>query len=307
VASAASRRGRNEPEPRPIIVKKVIEAGHGGHHGGAWKVAYADFVTAMMAFFLLLWLLGTTDEQKRKGLADYFTPTLVEMRQEGAGSNGMLGGDSIVAADNYPHKATQTGTRSITIPKAATGGTLEGEEGERMRDKQRFERLKKQLIERMERTPGLDKLKQNVRFTDTLDGLRIDIVDEADFSMFKVGTHELVPQARRLIREVAQVVEAVPNEIIVRGHTDALPYAAGRTTNNWTLSTARAEATRAALAEAAIPAARFARIEGVADREPYVPANLYDPRNRRMSITLAWRRDQQPRAVAAARTRRNPA
>ncbi|MEQ1688778.1 MAG: flagellar motor protein MotB, partial [Sphingopyxis sp.] len=93
---------------RPIIVKKVIEAGHAAHHGGAWKIAYADFVTAMMAFFLLMWLLGMTDDEKRKGLADYFAPTLVEMRQGSAGSNGLLGGDSIVSADNYPHRAGQT-------------------------------------------------------------------------------------------------------------------------------------------------------------------------------------------------------
>ena len=117
---ATRAKGRNEPEPRPIIVKKIVEAPHGAHHGGAWKVAYADFVTAMMAFFLLLWLLGMTDEQKRKGIADYFTPTLVELKQNSAGSNGLLGGDSLIAADNYPHKAAQTGNRSIVIPKATT-------------------------------------------------------------------------------------------------------------------------------------------------------------------------------------------
>src|SRR3546814_20628540 len=84
MATAANKRGKNEPEPRPIIVKKIVEEGHGGHHGGAWKVAYADFVTAMMAFFLLLWILGATDEAKRKGLADYFNPTLVELRDNSA-------------------------------------------------------------------------------------------------------------------------------------------------------------------------------------------------------------------------------
>ena len=106
---------------RPIIVKKVIEEAHGGHHGGAWKVAYADFVTAMMAFFLLMWLLGATTEKQRKALADYFAPTIVKTKQESAGSNGMFGGDSIIAADNYPHRAGQTGTRSITIPRDVVG------------------------------------------------------------------------------------------------------------------------------------------------------------------------------------------
>ena len=105
-----AKRRRNEPPPPPVIVKKVIVADGGGHHGGAWKVAYADFVTAMMAFFLLLWLLGATQEDQRKGLADYFTPTLVKLREESAGANGMLGGDWIVAGDNYPNRLGLTGT-----------------------------------------------------------------------------------------------------------------------------------------------------------------------------------------------------
>src|ERR1700741_705932 len=101
MASAVSKRGKNEPEPRPIIVKKIVQEAHAGHHGGAWKVAYADFVTAMMAFFLLLWILGATNEKQRRGIADYFTPTLVEMRQKSAGSNGPFGGDSIISKDHY--------------------------------------------------------------------------------------------------------------------------------------------------------------------------------------------------------------
>src|SRR5207237_1751118 len=122
MASAALKRGRNDPAPPPpIIVKKVIEAAHGAHHGGAWKIAYADFVTAMMAFFLLLWLLGATDEDQRRGLADYFTPTLIEYKQNSAGSNGILNGDSIVSADSYRHRAGQTGTRTITVTLSATG------------------------------------------------------------------------------------------------------------------------------------------------------------------------------------------
>lgn len=278
--------GHNEPPPRPIIIKKIIAEAHEGHHGGAWKVAYADFVTAMMAFFLLLWLLGMTDDEKRKGIADYFTPTLIEYKQNSAGSNGVLGGDSLIAQDNYPHRAAQTGNRSIVIPKAATGGPREGEA--RSRDRQRFDALKKALNERMERTPELRKLKPNVRFVETREGLRIDLVDEADFSMFNLSTDRLLPEARNLIGTVAKVVADVPNQIIVRGHTDALPYAAGKSMNNWMLSTARAEATRATLAGSGVGGDRFARIEGVADREPYIAKDRHDPRNRRMSIILAW-------------------
>ena len=115
------QRAGNEPEPRPIIVKKIIVDGHGGHHGGAWKVAYADFVTAMMAFFLLMWLLGATTEKQRKALTDYFTPTLIELKMASAGSTGLFGGDSIVAKENYP----------TTGGQGNMGGKAEGEGGER--------------------------------------------------------------------------------------------------------------------------------------------------------------------------------
>ncbi|SMF72409.1 flagellar motor protein MotB [Allosphingosinicella indica] len=286
--ATAAKKGHNQPEVRPIIVKKVIADGHGGHHGGAWKVAYADFVTAMMAFFLLLWILGATDEDKRRGIADFFTPTLVEFKQKSAGSNGPLGGDSIIADDNYPHKASQTGERGITIPKSAVGGPQAGDAG-RAEDKARFERLKQALLQKMEQKPALRALKKNIRFTDSTEGLRIDLVDEADFSMFRLATDQMLPQARALIGEVAEVIDDVPNPVIVRGHTDSLPYASGQTMNNWMLSTARAEATRAALSQGGVQVDRFVRIEGVADREPFVAADRYDPRNRRMSITLAWR------------------
>jgi chemotaxis protein MotB len=283
-----AKRGKNEPEPRPIIIKKIIADGHGGHHGGAWKVAYADFVTAMMAFFLLLWILGATTEKQRKGIADYFTPTLVEMRQKSAGSNGPFGGDSIIAKDNYPHKPQQTGTKSLTIPKDTTGGQKEGASALRSSDKARMKEMKQELMERMKKDAGLAKLAKNIRFTETREGLRIDLVDEADFSMFSLGTNTLLPDARKLIKEVATLITSAPNDVIIRGHTDALPYAKGRMANNWTLSSFRAEATRQALMDSGVPNSQFARIEGVADREPYVPEDIYDPRNRRMSITLAW-------------------
>ena len=286
--AAPAKRGKNEPEPRPIIVKKIIVEGHGGHHGGAWKVAYADFVTAMMAFFLLLWILGATTEKQRKGIADYFAPTLIEMRLKSAGSNGPFGGDSVIAKDNYPHRATQTGSKSMTIPKDASGGASESQKADRIKDQVRFGFLKKQLMQKIMSDPNLRKFAQNIRFTDTREGLRIDLVDKSDFSMFGLGTDRLLPDAYKLMGQVAQVIGGVPNGVIVRGHTDALPYAAGRSVNNWTLSAARAEATRKALADQGVPPARFQRIEGVADREPFIPQDRYDPRNRRMSITLAW-------------------
>jgi chemotaxis protein MotB len=132
---------------RPVIVKKVYEAAHGGHHGGAWKVAYADFVTAMMAFFLLMWLLGATTEKQRKALADYFAPTLVAQKQDSAGGSGFFGGDSIVSVDKYPNRAGQTGTRSMTIPRDATGGPKEASGVGK--DRVKFEQLKQSLAAKL--------------------------------------------------------------------------------------------------------------------------------------------------------------
>ena len=266
----------------PIIVKKVIVQG-GGHHGGAWKVAYADFVTAMMAFFLLMWLLGATTEDQRKGLADYFTPTLVKMRENSAGSDGMLGGSSIVDADNYPHAAGQTGTQAITIPRGATGGTSEG--GAEAQERRRMA-VAQEIRERIEAIERLRRLSSQVRVMRTPEGIRIDLVDDADFSMFHLGSTVLVPEARELIGIIGETVASDGAQMIVRGHTDALPWRGGAGANNWSLSTGRAEATRQQLMVSGVAEARFDRIEGVADRELLVASDPADPRNRRMSILL---------------------
>lgn len=280
---------------RPIIVKKIIVADeHGGHHGGAWKVAYADFVTAMMAFFLLMWLLGATDEKDRKAIADYFTPTLVELKAGSAGANGIMGGESIMSRDNYPNRAGQTGSQTITIPQDATGVEDVGGKSDRSAQKAKFEELKEKLEEQLQKRADMRELLKNVRFTDTREGLRIDLVDEANFSMFNLSTDTLVPRARELLREVAKAVDSMPNPVVVRGHTDALPYASGKTMNNWMLSTARAEATRRALLDGGVDDARIQRIEGVADKEPYNPGDKYDPKNRRMSITLVFMDQASP-------------
>ncbi len=276
---ASSARGKNEPPP-PVIVKKVVMAAEGGHHGGAWKVAYADFVTAMMAFFLLLWLLGATEENQRKGIADYFTPTLVKMREESAGSDGMLGGSSITDVDNYPNRAGQTGTRSLTIPRDTTGGVKEGASRQKT-----IELMKDRLEKKLSKSQRLLRLTRQVRLVDTSQGIRIDLVDDADFSMFQLGTTVLTTDAAHLVDAVAQAVAPEAGGLTIRGHTDALPWKNGAG-NNWALSAGRAEATRQALMRNGLPASRFRRIEGVADRELLVRDNPEDPRNRRISILM---------------------
>ncbi|MCJ2184362.1 OmpA family protein [Novosphingobium sp. 1949] len=273
-------RKKDEPLP-PIIVKKVTVVA-GGHHGGAWKVAYADFVTAMMAFFLLLWILGATTEKQRKGIADYFTPTLVQTRKQSAGSaNGLLGGSSLTDADNYPHAMGQTGTKALTIPRGPTGGAKEGD-----KPIKRTARAKESLEQKLRSSERLRRLAKQVRLVDTTQGVRIDLVDDADFAMFRLGTTVLTPDASELLNAIAEAVGPNAAQLTIRGHTDALPFLPGTTGNNWSLSAGRAEATRQALIRDGLPEDRFRRIEGVADKELLIPKDPNDPRNRRISITL---------------------
>ena len=288
-----------EATVRPIIVKKVtVQAA--GHHGGAWKVAYADFVTAMMAFFLLLWLLGATDDEQRKGIADYFSPTLVDKKSKTAGGTGLFGGESIVSADRYPKAGGQTGTRALTVPMGATGGEHEGSSAGRVgltaedaRD-ERLAALKRNVLGTMAARPDLVALVRQVRFVRTPDGLRIDLMDDAAFSMFKLGTTVFEPRALALMAVIAGSLKDGAQPLSIRGHTDGLRFSARGPVNNWTLSAGRSEATRRELIRNGVAETRFARIEGVADREPIVADDRDDPRNRRVSIELMDRSGPPP-------------
>jgi chemotaxis protein MotB len=277
--------GKNEI-PAPIIVKKITIVA-AGHHGGAWKVAYADFVTAMMAFFLLMWLLGATTEKQRKGLADYFTPSLVKMRSGSAGSNGLLGGSSLTDPDHYPNRKGQSGTRSMTIPRDASGGAKEG-----ANNVKKASAMQAKIQARMSATEQLKKLARILKVTPTPEGIRIDMVDDADFSMFQLGTTILTPDAVQLLHALGAVLKDEAGVLTIRGHTDALQWRrgdgiTGAATNNWSLSAGRAEATRQELLRAGIVEPRFKRIEGVADREPLVADHPDDARNRRIAILIA--------------------
>ncbi|MFA5967698.1 MAG: flagellar motor protein MotB [Sphingomonas sp.] len=294
---AAARAPHGNNQPTKIIVKKVYIEGHGGHHGGAWKVAYADFVTAMMAFFLLMWLLGATSEKQRKSIADYFSPTLIQLKQGSAGSNGLFGGASLTDKDNYPNRASQTGTRSMTIPADSTGGkdVGSGPQGTlrnkqlNAEDKKNFARIQRMLSAAIAANPKLQRLSSHVRFVPTRDGLRIDLVDNADYSMFALGTTALEPEADKLIGMIGETIKDMANPIMIRGHTDNLLFNNPAGMNNWLLSSGRSEATRRRLAQGGVAEDRFDRIEGVADREPVIIGNPSDARNRRVSITLLYR------------------
>ena len=294
----AARAPHGSNQPPKIIVKKIYIEGHGGHHGGAWKVAYADFVTAMMAFFLLMWLLGATTEKQRKGIADYFAPTVINTRSLGVGGTGLLGGESATSQQQTgPYEGN---SRMPTIVSRADGaggpdmgtgkkGSLRSPTSVAAEDKRNFAKLKQQVEQQLKERKSLAALAKHIRFTMTPAGMRIDLVDDANYSMFALGTTTLESDASALIGMVAEGIRATQNPIMIRGHTDSLPYGDPRAMNNWMLATGRAEATRRRLALGGIPESRFHRIEGVADREPMIAADPGDPRNRRVAITLLYR------------------
>ena len=304
-ANPAAEPAQAEALAPPKLYKKIIiEEGHAGAHGGAWKIALADMMTAMMAFFLLMWLLGATDEDKRKSVADYFRPASHSQIVFGelAGSNGLFGGKSIIDTEGFPFTAKQTALLERLTPQAQggpsmdDGGASQGEAGEsgegakkferQLQDKQNFEDIQQSVQKKLESMPQFEKIKDQVSFTRDKDGLRIDVLDKADFSMFYLGTAELTPQAAALLREIGQSISSAPNKISIRGHTDSLGFAQGTGRSNWTLSAERADATRRLIQFAGIASGRFARIEGVADTEPFIRQNPADPRNRRVSSTL---------------------
>jgi chemotaxis protein MotB len=301
-----------EAPVRPIIKKIIVEEGHGGAHGGAWKIALADMMTAMMAFFLLMWLLGASNEDQKRSVADYFRPTSHSQIVFGelAGSQGMFGGASIVDTDGFPFSAKQTGMLERLTPQAQ-GGPSDGygaskddvnREGpqedsprsepgssSRKQDKTdaQFEQMAKEIEQRLAENKNLQNLKDQVSITREKDGLRIEILDKADFAMFTLGTAEVTGRAQALVKEIAKTLKTVPNSISVRGHTDSLSFGKSEAyRNNWLLSAERADSTRQLMQAEGISAKRFSRIEGVADTNPKMPDNPADPRNRRISITV---------------------
>jgi chemotaxis protein MotB len=309
-AAAATAEAVPAPLAPVIIIKKIIDDGHAGAHGGAWKIALADMMTAMMAFFLLMWLLGATNEAQRKSIADYFKPTShsnVTMGQL-AGSNGILGGRSIIDPDGFPFSSKQTAAMERLTPRSE-GGPTENDpspnsseranpdqvsEAEKKKiveeaDKAAFDKLEKEVSERLEKSPNLENLKEQVKFVREKDGLRIEIIEKADFAMFALGTTRLLPRAQALLNEVAKSLGTMPNQLALRGHTDSVAFSNTDNRNNWSLSAERAEATRLLVEKNGVKATRFARIEGVADTAPYNPNDPLDPRNRRISITVLYR------------------
>jgi chemotaxis protein MotB len=304
----------------PIIIKKVKKGGHAAHHGGAWKVAYADFVTAMMAFFLLLWLLNVTTDVQKRGIADYFDPSLASRSNSGAG--GVLGGRTIgqpgsqtqsLARPSFdvdhssPRKLTEddsdndsnnegesdgsgSGTKDASTsnfdPPAAKLAPDELQKQLAQREQKRFEEAKLALEQAVREVPELRALANNLLIDETPEGLRIQIVDQDKTPMYPLGSADMLDPAKKLLGLVAQVIAKMPNKISITGHTDATQYALTAKYTNWELSADRANASRREFIADGLPGSRIERVVGAADQDPLDKSDPAAPHNRRISIVL---------------------
>lgn len=282
-----------KPPANEIIVKRIVTAPE--EHGGAWKIALADMMTAMMAFFLVMWLISATDEVTLKGIADHFKPPGAKPREQIAGSEGLFGGTSILDPEGMPWTPAATADMpgrdadDEAAPKTPKMDPVD-DTAEKIKeaDEQAFREVEDKIVDLISRDPTLAPSRHQVEFIREKEGLRIQIVDDENSSMFDVGTDKLLPSAAALIDKINTVLKAVPNKLIIRGHTDSRPFAVAQHRNNWTLSAERAEATRLYLQNAGIDPKKFVKIEGVADAEPYGPGDLLDARNRRINIILKY-------------------
>ncbi|HMM83931.1 flagellar motor protein MotB [Azohydromonas sp.] len=283
---------------QPIIIKRVRKGGH-GHHGGAWKIAYADFVTAMMAFFLLMWLLGSTTEGDRKGIADYFSsPLKIALLSSGSGS-----GDASHVIKGGGQDLTRTTGQvkrgEIAAPRATVNLQALKEEQQRA-ERARLEELKHKVERQIAAHPRLEALAAQIRLDMTRDGLRIQIVDEHNRPMFASGSAVVQPYMRELLREIGTALAEVPNHLTLEGHTDAAPFAGGeRGYSNWELSADRANASRRELVAGGLPDDRVLRVQGLAASTPFVEADRFHAQNRRISI-IVMNRDAEDRFFRTA-------
>jgi len=292
-----------------FIVKRIKKSGGEGHHGGAWKVAYADFVTAMMAFFLLMWLINTTTPEQKRGIADYFAAQNISKTSSGAGGvlagtvfgqqGARASGSTSVVGQMTPPKP-QDETRSKTQGELKGGSTeAQGtaaqsqEKSDNNMERQMpsnenrvFEQAEMSLRQAMQQMPDIAELSRNLIVSSTPEGLNIQLVDQDGQAMFQPGTATPLPKTRLLLQQVAKIVDRLPNRIAITGHTDAVQFEGPNGTTNWELSAARANAARAVLASQGIASDRIFAVSGKAGTEPLLPDDPYASSNRRISILL---------------------
>jgi chemotaxis protein MotB len=269
---------------QPIIVKKIRRAGH-AHHGGAWKIAYADFVTAMMAFFLLMWLLGSTTEGDKKGIADYFASPLKVSLFGGSGS----GDSSHVLKGGGQDLTRSTGQvkrGDVEAPQKTIN--LQALKQEQIRaEAARLQTLQAQLEGALRSNPALAPYSSQILLDMTRDGLRIQIVDELNRPMFDSGSALVKPHMRELLHVIGSVLTEVPNRLTLEGHTDATPFPAGeRGYSNWELSADRANVSRRELLAGGLAEDRVMRVQGLAASQLMNREQPADAQNRRISIVV---------------------
>jgi chemotaxis protein MotB len=286
---------------QPIVVKRIKKGG-GGAHGGAWKIAYADFVTAMMAFFLLMWLLGSTAQGDLKGISEFFQNPLKVGMEGGSGSGDSSsilkgGGEDLSRSVGQVKRGDVDAKKTVNLD-AAKGNQPEAapEQGEpdpnaevkakaERQERAKLVDLKGQLEAMIEASPNLRPFKNQLLLDITMDGLRIQIVDEKNRPMFDSASDQLKPYTRDLLQEIGRALNGVDNRISLSGHTDSSQYAGGqRGFSNWELSSNRANASRRELVAGGLEASKGIRVVGLADTIPLKPELPNDPINRRISI-----------------------
>ena len=281
---------------RPIIVKRIKKGG-GGHHGGAWKIAYADFVTAMMAFFLLMWLLGSTAKGDLQGIAEYFrTPLKVAMSGgSGAGDSSSViqgGGKDLTRKDGQVKKGDDPEIKKTYNLQAAH--LREAEQELEKAELARLKALKTKIEEVIESRPTLRQFKKQLLIDITTEGLRIQIVDEQNRPMFALAKAELQPYTKEILFEIGRALNDVPNRVSLSGHTDATPYASGeKGYSNWELSADRANASRRALIAGGMDETKVLRVVGLSSAVLFDRQDPFSPINRRISIIVMNKKTEE--------------
>jgi chemotaxis protein MotB len=271
---------------QPIIIKKIKKGGHGAH-GGAWKIAYADFVTAMMAFFLLMWLLGSTTEGDKKGIQDFFQSPLKISMSGGSGAGDatsvIKGGGTDLSQSHGQVK------RGDTPPSNKTYNAEAVKAAQRKAEQERLETLSDKVKDVLASSPKLSEFKNQIKLDMTRDGLRIQIVDEQNRPMFQSGDSVVQAHMREILRAIGEVLSEVPNKLTLEGHTDAKPLGSGAGYSNWELSSDRANASRRELRAGGLADARVLRVQGLAASVPFDRDDPLNPINRRISIIVMTR------------------
>ena len=271
----------SDDSQRPIIIKRK-KAGHGGGHGGAWKIAYADFVTAMMAFFLLMWLLGSTTKATLEGISEYFKNP---MKVSSSGGQGAGDSSSVIRGGGVDMSKSTGQTKKGDSSKNKQSVSVA--EAKAQIEKAKLKDLKEKLQKMVEGDAKLSQFKKQILIDITSEGLRIQIIDEKNRPMFDLGHDQLKPYTKEILHEIGKVLNDVPNRISLTGHTDATPYSGGeKGYSNWELSADRANSSRRELIIGGMEEVKVLRVVGLASAVPFDKSDLLNPTNRRISIIV---------------------